>query len=82
MHVLLTKQGDPPIEIISCPLSQPEHTATTFCIIWKGSRLDLFLNNNPVASTHDLIPNRYEFPPPKLGGSMHDFSESEYEPCR
>jgi hypothetical protein len=75
MGVRLIKDGDAPREIMSCPLYQPTHTATTFCIIWKGSKLDLYLNNTLVASAEDKIPDRYEFPPPNLSRPMHDFSE-------
>jgi hypothetical protein len=79
MHVRLTKEGVAPKQIISCPLHQPTHTATSFCIIWKGSRFDLFLNNNLVASAQEPTPDRYEFPPPNLTGPMHDFSGENEE---
>jgi hypothetical protein len=75
MRVRLTKGGAMQSEIVSCPLYQPTHTATTFCIIWKGSRLDVFVNDTLIASAEDPIPDRYEFPPPNLSGPMHDFSE-------
>ncbi len=75
MRVRLSRTDDGALEVLSCPLRQPERTATTICIIWKGEHLDLRINDVLVASSSEETPEQYAFPPPNLAAPMTDFSK-------
>lgn len=74
-----TVDGTNVLEILSCRLTQPQHTATAFFIVKNDTKLELFLNITLVASNVRDTCEVYEFCPPALSPSLYDFTKENIE---